>query len=111
MFGERNFNRKPIGAQYDEDNGYLNGWSLDTIRFGHMGRPKQDRPIPGEGAASTFDYRFGSSHSGIVLLAMCDGAVKSYRPSQQYSTDPAISEDQVFRQLVNRMDGKSPQLP
>jgi prepilin-type N-terminal cleavage/methylation domain-containing protein len=111
MFGERNFNRKPIGTQVDEDNGYFNGWSFDTIRWSHNGRPAPDRPVPNGPTNTTYDYRFGSSHSGVVLLAYCDGSVKVYRIANQYSTDPMFTEDQVFMQLSHRRDNKFPQLP
>lgn len=99
MFGERNYNRKPSGQQADEDNGYFNGWSFDTIRWSHNGRPYHDRPLP----ATTFDRRFGSSHSGVCLLAMCDGSVKGFSYGKQYAT-ATHSEDQVFQQLTNRAD-------
>ncbi len=102
MFGERNFNRKPIGTQFDEDNGFINGWSFDTIRWGAK-RPNQDRPILTESLTSTYDYRFGGSHSGVVYLAFCDGSVRGFLLSKSI-------DDLAFRQLVNRRDGKYPQL-
>jgi len=114
MFGERNYNRKPIGVQVDEDNGYFNGWSFDTIRWGHSGRPVMDRPIYDPNNASvlltgsTYDYRFGSSHPGVTLLAFCDGSVKSFRYARQYSTDPMVTEDQLFMQLTHRFDNVKP---
>jgi hypothetical protein len=104
MFGERNFNRKPIGVQQDENNGYFNGWSFDTVRWGNQ-RPQTDRPAPNESTATTYDHRFGSSHPGIVLMVLCDGSVKAFPLGQQSITDL------TFRQLVNRGDGKTPQLP
>lgn len=108
MFGERNFNRKPSGVQGDEDNGYFNGWSFDTIRWSHNGRPYPDRPPP----ATNFDMRFGSSHSGVCLLAMCDGSVRSFGYAKQYGT-AAHSEDEIFRQLTHRFDNvtASPPIP
>jgi prepilin-type N-terminal cleavage/methylation domain-containing protein len=115
MFGERNFSRKPEAVtQQDEDNGYFNGWSWDTIRWGTR-RPAKDRPtgLPGEATGGpsspipAFDHRFGSSHSGVCLLAMCDGSVKTFRYAQNYAT-AAHSEDEVFRQLVHRFDNVKP---
>lgn len=105
MFGERNYNRKPIGVQVDEDNGYFNGWSFDTIRWSHSRRPAHDRPtnLPGDSPTSTFDYRFGSSHSGVCLFALCDGSVRAFTYAKQYAT-ATHSEDQVFMQMTNRSD-------
>jgi prepilin-type N-terminal cleavage/methylation domain-containing protein len=111
MFGERNFNRKPIGAQFDEDNGYFNGWSFDTIRWGR-GRPIPDRPIPDRLTAvlitdTTYDLRFGSAHSGVCLLAMCDGSIKAFRYANKYQT-ATHSEDEIFMQLTQRSDNVKP---
>jgi prepilin-type N-terminal cleavage/methylation domain-containing protein len=113
MFGERNFNRKPIGAQADEDNGYFNGWSWDTIRWGR-GRPVRDRPIPDASGVlfltSTSDLRFGSAHSGVCLLAMCDGSVKAFSYGKQYAT-AAHTDDEIFKQLTQRSDNLKPTTP
>lgn len=110
MFGERNYNQKPIGAQRDEDNGYFNGWSFDTIRWSHSRRPARDRPytgVPGDTITSTYDHRFGSAHSGVCLFAMCDGSVKTFRYANQYAT-ATHDEDSVFRQLTHRFDNVKP---
>lgn len=112
MFGERNFNRKPQGAQLDEDNGYFNGWSWDTIRWSRTGRPAHDRPLPDPSTGNlvtntTFDRRFGSAHSGICLFAMCDGSVKVFRYANQYRT-ATHSEDEIFMQLTHRSDNVKP---
>jgi prepilin-type N-terminal cleavage/methylation domain-containing protein len=98
MFGERQFNRNPPGPQPDEDNGYINGWSWDTIRFSTTGAPATDRvnsPIAGE-------TRFGGPHSGIVVMAFCDGSVRQLKYSSMSAN--------AFRELTRRADGKSPQL-
>lgn len=118
MFGERNFKRKARGVQQDEDNGYINGWSWDTIRWG-VNKPLSDRiePSPPTAPLPVYDLRFGGPHgtysrnpstlqessTGVVMIAMCDGSTKAL------SYDSI--DDTVFRQLVNRRDGKFPQLP
>ncbi len=99
MFGERHFHRKQTGSQPDEDNGYFNGWSWDTIRFSHMDKPLTDCVPVNMIAEST---RFGGPHSGVTVLAMCDGSVKTARIDAM--------DTLVFRQLTHRSDGKFPQL-
>jgi prepilin-type N-terminal cleavage/methylation domain-containing protein len=72
LVGERNFNRRRLGdpSQQDEDNGFVAGYSWDTIRWGYN-EPAKDRED-----ASDFDTRFGSSHSLIAFFLFCDGSVK-----------------------------------
>ncbi len=105
MFGERNYNRKPQGNQIDEDNGYFNGWSWDTIRWSNSGRPVHDRPVPDAAGVlvtnTTFDRRFGGPHSGVCLLAMCDGSVRPFRYA-------STLDDTAFRQLTHRSDNVKP---
>ncbi len=98
MFGERHMHRKS-GSLADEDNGYFNGWSWDTIRFSHMDKPLNDCAVTNESNENT---RFGGPHSGVTMLAMCDGSVKAVRID---SLDTL-----TFRQLTHRSDGKFPQL-
>lgn len=99
MFGERHVHKKtPIDA--DEDNGYFNGWSWDTIRFSHLDKPLNDCTVGNQGAENT---RFGGPHSGVTMLAMCDGSVKAVQI--------ASMDTLTFRQLTHRSDGKFPQLP
>lgn len=107
MFGERNFKRKATPGEQDEDNGYFNGWSWDTIRWSRSGRPIPDRVETSPATLPRFDRRFGSAHSGVCLFAMCDGSVKGFRYAQQYAT-PLHSEDEVFMQLTHRSDNAKP---
>jgi prepilin-type N-terminal cleavage/methylation domain-containing protein/prepilin-type processing-associated H-X9-DG protein len=109
MFGERRYYRNPPVAQTDEDNGYINGWSLDTIRFSIADVPRPDRkPIsPPDNAPD--DSRFGGPHSGVVMMAFCDGSVRpmSYAKFTGNAAEPNATK--VFRQLTDRRDGASPQ--
>lgn len=73
LFGERNFNRQRHGdtlSQADENNGYINGWDWDTVRWAYF-NPAFDRKDN-----SSADTRFGSSHTGGFNAAMCDGSVR-----------------------------------
>ena len=93
LVGERNFNRKLSGQSwmYDENNGYINGWDWDTIRWGY------DRPAPDRHDDSYYDLRFGSSHTGGVQFVLADGSVRMVRYSISLST---------FQNLCHRADGK-----
>ena len=96
MFGERNFNRFGTWQNWDENNGYINGWDWDTIRWSY-GPPAPDRKD-----TSFYDRRFGSSHPLVFNAAMSDGSVKAI---------PYPIDLTVFQNLTDRNDGKSPQLP
>jgi prepilin-type N-terminal cleavage/methylation domain-containing protein len=98
LVGERNWNRKRAGdslGQWDENNGYIDGWDWDVIRWAYD-PPAQDRFDD-----SYYSLRFGSAHFGLVQFVMCDGGVRPVF----YTIDAT-----VFRQLSARNDGKSPQL-
>jgi prepilin-type N-terminal cleavage/methylation domain-containing protein/prepilin-type processing-associated H-X9-DG protein len=97
MFGEKNFDRKATTSPADDDNGYINGWSWDTIRWGAT-EPKPDRA----GNSVQLMKSFGGPHSGIVMIAFCDGSVRALN----YSKIDQMS----FRQLCNRADKMSPQI-
>lgn len=103
MFGERNYHRKPPATtQLDEDNGFINGWSQDTIRWAITTGPRPDRVAVLMGPGSTGDLRFGGPHSGIVMLAFCDGSTRAFRYGD--------ADDLAFRQLTHRYDKKFPQV-
>jgi hypothetical protein len=95
LVGERNFNRQRMSdpTQQDEDNGYIAGYSWDTIRWGY-GIPLADRLD-----MSDFDTRFGSSHNLIAQFLFCDGSVKSIN----YGVDLV-----VFQGACRREDGRAP---
>lgn len=95
MFGERNFNHRGHWQNWDENNGYINGWDWDTIRWSYQ------QPAPDRRDNSHYDRRFGSSHPFVFNAALCDGSVKPI----PFNIDLA-----VFKNLTDRNDGKSPQL-
>lgn len=96
MFGERNFNRRGNSQNWDENNGYINGWDWDTIRWSYF------NPAPDRADASIYDLRFGSSHPNAFSVVMADGSVKAIA----YNIDLA-----TFKQITARNDGKVAQLP
>jgi prepilin-type N-terminal cleavage/methylation domain-containing protein len=95
LVGERNFNRQRMAdpSQDDENNGYIAGYSWDTIRWGY------DVPAVDRTDMSTSDTRFGSSHSSIAQFVFCDGAVRQIT----YNVDLL-----VFQGACAREDGRSP---
>lgn len=92
MFGERQYNRKPPSFQADEDNGFINGWSPDTIRWSSTAFPEPDKTA----SPSSFSTQFGGAHTGVVNMALADGSVRPYR----YGTMDLAT----FRQLADRDD-------
>ncbi len=100
MFGERNFNRLGNSQHWDENNGYINSWDWDVIRWSYSS-PAFDRKEISP-PAPVYDLRFGSSHPLVFNAAMADGSVKAI---------PYTIDLTVFKNLTVRNDGKSPQLP
>jgi hypothetical protein len=92
LVGERNFNRQRMAdpTQQDEDNGFIAGYSWDTIRWGY------DIPAWDRADMSDFDTRFGSSHTMIAQFVYCDGSVKAINYSIALP---------VFQGLCHREDG------
>lgn len=99
LVGERNFNRLRMAdpTQRDENNGYIAGYSWDSIRWGYA-IPAADR----EDIASDSDTRFGSSHPLITQFVLCDGSVKSLNISVNLT---------VFQGLCDRDSKSSPSWP
>ncbi len=91
LVGEKRLNLARLGTpQEDDREGYTAGWCEDTIRTSTQG-PQPDFRGEGDG-----DYRFGSSHPGVVLTTFADGSTHSL----DYSIDEA-----VFAQLGEISDG------
>jgi prepilin-type N-terminal cleavage/methylation domain-containing protein len=99
LVGERNFNRARDGQslqQWDENNGYVDGWDWDTIRWGYS------VPAPDRWDDSYYDLRFGSSHPAGVQFVLADGSVRTILYG--------IGLD-VFQRLSARNDGKPIEVP
>jgi prepilin-type N-terminal cleavage/methylation domain-containing protein len=95
LIGERRYNRQRMAdsSQQDENNGFIAGYSWDTIRWGY------DIPAKDREDMSDFDTRFGSSHHAIAYFLLCDGSVKPIN----YNVDIY-----TFQGLCRREDGMSP---
>lgn len=79
-------------ADNDDQNLYL-GFDRDSVRYAYSASdtpPLQDR----SGVSKSFSW--GSAHSGIFQMSMCDGSVRSF----QYTID-----FETLRRLANRKDG------
>jgi prepilin-type N-terminal cleavage/methylation domain-containing protein len=94
LVGERNFNRKHFNQswQYDENNGYFDGWDWDTIRWGY------EVPAPDRYDDSYYDWRFGSSHSVGFNAVFADGSVRLIRYAVALP---------VFQRACMRSDGQA----
>lgn len=92
LVGERNFNRKRAGDshQYDENNGFFNGWDWDTMRWGH------EVPAPDRWDDSDASLRFGSAHHGGLSFLFADGSVRFLHYGVSLQT---------FQALCDRNDG------
>jgi prepilin-type N-terminal cleavage/methylation domain-containing protein len=92
LVGERNFNRARLGQswQWDENNGYFDGYDWDVIRWGY------DIPAPDRWDDSFYDYRFGSSHRAGVQFVFGDGSVRTIYYTISLTT---------FQRLCDRADG------
>jgi prepilin-type N-terminal cleavage/methylation domain-containing protein len=75
LVGERNYNKKYLNdpTRLDENDGYMDGWDWDTIRWGYEG------PAPDRFDESAADLRFGSSHPAGVQFVFADGSVRLVR--------------------------------
>ena len=95
LVGERNYDRRRFGetlGQADENNGYVDGWDWDVIRWAY------NPPLPD---TKNDDLRFGSSHAGGVNFVFCDGGVRMVH----YTVSAKL-----FKNLAARNDGVSPDL-
>lgn len=93
LIGERNVNVLKLGdtTQYDENNGYIDGYDWDTIRWAYE-QPAPDRKDPD----SWSDRRFGSSHAAGFNVVLGDGSTRMVSFNISLET---------FRRLARRDDG------
>jgi hypothetical protein len=96
LIGEKQmnlFNEPPVE---DDDQGYCVGHDIDIMRTCAV-PPQKDYVDVSEGpGGGNRVYRFGSSHPGVIVVAMCDGSTRTI----SYDID-----QQTFFNLGRRRDG------
>jgi prepilin-type N-terminal cleavage/methylation domain-containing protein len=104
LLGEKCMNVGQLNRdQADDDGGWVEGWDIDTVRWGCFPpQPDWNNGDPGSAHDKTTTFAtlhasFGSSHNEIFNTALCDGSVRTI----SYS----ISFD-VFKNLSSRCDGE-----
>ena len=90
-------NEDPLMHDPAEDNGYVAGYTWDSIRWGYS-TPAMDARFPRDVTPPYNDYNhlFGAPHSQVCHFVYCDGATKAI----SYQIDLA-----TFRALCSRNDG------
>jgi prepilin-type N-terminal cleavage/methylation domain-containing protein len=75
LIGERQYNLKYYNqsSAWDENDGYIDGWDWDVIRWG------SETPAPDRHDDSYYSYRFGSSHPTVCQFVFGDGSVRMVR--------------------------------
>ena len=72
LIGDKRLNKMFLASYQGDDNeGYTSGWDHDVIRYASTSYPPTPDPTTGDG-----QQRFGSSHTGGVMMAMADGGVR-----------------------------------
>jgi prepilin-type N-terminal cleavage/methylation domain-containing protein len=97
LVGEKRMRMGSLGSsQIDDDQGYTDGWDVDTIRWGI------NSPAPDRNAEWTPD-RFGSRHPAGFNGLLADGSVRSI----SYSIDSALGVGVLgtWQRLCTRDDG------
>lgn len=98
LLGEKCYNAGMTGHdQSDDDGGWVDGWDWDNIRWGSV-PPQPDFDENIRDGFGTLRSAFGSAHSGIFNVALCDGSVRSIFFSVSFET---------FSHLSCRNDGKT----
>jgi prepilin-type N-terminal cleavage/methylation domain-containing protein len=100
MVGERSCNLNLMNEAFstpDENNGYIDGWDWDTMRFGNS------PPISDRRNDFPASLLFGSSHPAGCLFVLGDGSVRMVH----YGVDPNLFMAVCGRndKLVVNMDG------
>jgi type II secretory pathway pseudopilin PulG len=94
LVGERRFNRSvdpAAGPDPTEDNGFVAGYTWDTIRWGYL-PPAMDvlaRPQV-HPEFDTLRTQFGSPHSAIAHFAFCDGNIRGIAYTIDFKTYQAM---------------------
>jgi prepilin-type N-terminal cleavage/methylation domain-containing protein len=91
LVGERNYNRNFYDQAWpwDENDGYIDGYDWDVIRWGNQ------PPRPDRRDNSYYCYEFGSSHPSVCQFVLGDGSVRAV----PYGVDAA-----VFKAVSGRND-------
>jgi len=93
LLGDRRLNLYFLGrVQTDDDTGYASGWDQDIMRR------SDNTPLPDYSAPTgNGDLRFGSSHTGVINIALADGSVRTLA----YTVDRT-----TFKYLGSKADGQ-----
>jgi prepilin-type N-terminal cleavage/methylation domain-containing protein len=93
LLGDRRLNLYFLGrVQTDDDTGYASGWDQDIMRR------SDNTPLPDYSALTgNGDLRFGSSHTGVINIALADGSVRTLA----YTVDRT-----TFKYLGSKADGQ-----
>jgi prepilin-type N-terminal cleavage/methylation domain-containing protein len=98
MISEKQMNEALEPPVQDDDDGYCTGHDIDIVRSCDL-PPAKDYVDAAEGPTPTNrPYIFGSSHPGILVVAMCDGSTRNVT----YQIDQT-----TFRNLGKRRDGNT----
>jgi uncharacterized protein DUF1559 len=85
LIAEKQMNLANEPPAADDDDGYCTGHDIDIVRTCAL-PPQKDYVDPTEGpGGGSRVYRFGSSHPGVLVVAMCDGSTRtiSYQIDQK----------------------------
>jgi prepilin-type N-terminal cleavage/methylation domain-containing protein/prepilin-type processing-associated H-X9-DG protein len=93
IVGERqcNITRRNDPTMWDENNGWIDGYDWDTVRWGYAIFAPDYRST-----TSNYSREFGSQHPGGCQFVYADGSVR---------ISPYNMDLQVFRNLIEREDG------
>jgi prepilin-type processing-associated H-X9-DG protein len=98
LVGERRFNRGwdlSVGVDPAEDNGYVAGYTWDTIRWGYV-VPTSDANASSATTPAEDSTKFGATHTSTCNFVFCDGSVRQV--NYQIELD-------AFRAQCSRNDG------
>ncbi len=100
MLGDKQLNLDRLGATYDDNETFASsGWESDIRRYtsaSYPPRPDSQHTSYTSSDPSSGSNHFGSSHPGLICVALADGSVRSL----------AFSIDRtVYQRLGDRADG------
>jgi type II secretory pathway pseudopilin PulG len=95
LAGERWFDPKG-GSSDTEDNGFVAGYTWDTIRWAYFPISNDYTTVATGGPANDDYTKFGAAHRTICHFVFCDGSTKPI----SYTVNPL-----VFQRICSRNDG------